>query len=79
MTLAQPGAPTTLLLEQPAHVNGPVWIALRLPEYGDVRYPVGIARPISDVITWKYGATEQCFHGFRSVPPKAPVAASVAA
>jgi hypothetical protein len=35
----------TLSLEQPAHVNGPVWIHIQapsFPSYGDVQYPVRI-------------------------------------
>jgi hypothetical protein len=46
MVQAQSGVPTTLSLEQPAYVNGPVWLRVQAqhpPPYGDVRYPVGIA------------------------------------
>jgi hypothetical protein len=45
MMHAQSAAATMIYLEEPAHVNGPVWIhikALRPAPYGDVRYPVGI-------------------------------------
>jgi hypothetical protein len=46
MTQAQSGPTAALSLEQPAYVNGPVWIhiqALRPAGYIDVQYPVGIA------------------------------------
>ena len=46
MTQAQSGPTAALSLEQPASVNGPVWIhiqALSPAVFLDVRYPVGIA------------------------------------
>jgi hypothetical protein len=46
MMQAQSGVPTTLSLELPAYINGPVWIhiqALQPAPYGDVQYPVGTA------------------------------------